>query len=199
MRDLAALFREHLDRNLAENRECPSAEHLDLCLPEHVEHVAPPAEHVEHVASSLEHLEHIAPPPEHMEHVELPRSDGRSPETTRPGALSTDPPAPVVDDEATVTLAKLELVGTGPGLRAGSGPQAAIACRLVLAHPTECSPELRALAERHQADITTLLAYRALIEQLRPAIDGPPPMPRGREGEGREARRMGLSPRSPLR
>jgi hypothetical protein len=94
------------------------------------------------------------------------RGDGHNLEV-RNGRLVCpgDPPAPVVDPEASRTLTILELAGTCPALR----PDGV----LDLAHPEHASPELRAAAHHHQADIAALLACRSLLEERWPVAASP--------------------------
>jgi hypothetical protein len=82
------------------------------------------------------------------------------PRLTRPGALPGDPPAPVVDAEATRVLTILELAGAAPSL----GPDG----RLELAHPERVSADLRAAVALHQDHIEAILEYRALLKRLFP-------------------------------
>ena len=82
------------------------------------------------------------------------------PRPSRRGALPGDPPAPVVDPEASRTLVILELADTQPCLQRDG--------QLGLAHPERASPDLRAAARLHQADIEATLRYRALLEQRWP-------------------------------
>jgi hypothetical protein len=91
------------------------------------------------------------------------------PRITRPGVCPGDPPAPVVDPEATRTLVVLEL--------AGAGPHPTPDGRLALAHPERVTPEERATAQRYAGDIAALLAYRARLEQLWPVTAEPLPPP----------------------
>ena len=91
------------------------------------------------------------------------------PRLTRPGVCPGDPPAPVVDPEAARTLVILELASTQPGLRPDG--------QLGLAHPQRASPDLRAAAQRHQADICALLSYRAMLEKRWPVAAEPLPPP----------------------
>ena len=79
---------------------------------------------------------------------------------TRPGVCPGDPPAPAVHSEATRVLCILELARTQPSLQPDG--------QLSLAHPEHVSPDLRAAARQHQADICALLDYRALLEQRWP-------------------------------
>jgi hypothetical protein len=89
------------------------------------------------------------------------------PRLTRPGVCPGDPPAPVVDPEATRTLVILEL--------AGAGPYPTPDGNLALAHPERVTPEERAAAQRHAGDIAALLDYRALLERLWPVTAEPLP------------------------
>jgi hypothetical protein len=80
---------------------------------------------------------------------------------TRPGALKDDPPAPVVDPDASCSLTVLELAGAGPHLTADG--------RLEITHPTRVTPAELATAQQHQAGISALLRYRELMEQTHAA------------------------------
>jgi hypothetical protein len=88
-----------------------------------------------------------------------------TPRPTRPGVCPGDPPAPVVDPQASRILAVLELAAVQPGLTPDG--------QLALAHPERVSPDLRAAAQLHQDDICALLAYRALLEELWPITAEP--------------------------
>jgi hypothetical protein len=77
---------------------------------------------------------------------------------TRPGALRGDPPAPVVDPDASRCLCIMELAGAAPRLTPDG--------RLELAHPERVTAAERATALQHGTDIAALLRYRDLMEQL---------------------------------
>jgi hypothetical protein len=81
-------------------------------------------------------------------------------------SLRGDPPPPVVDADASRTLAILELAGTEPSLQPDG--------HLTLTHPERVTASLRAEARRHRADIAAVLAYRALQEKLWSAEPLPP-------------------------
>jgi hypothetical protein len=88
-----------------------------------------------------------------------------APPDTRPGVCPGDPPAPIVDPEASRVLTILELAGAEPGLQPAG--------RLELAHPERASPDLRAAAQHHQADIAAMLTYRTGLEKRWPVTAEP--------------------------
>jgi hypothetical protein len=95
--------------------------------------------------------------------------EASEPRLFKPGVCPGDPPAPVVDPEASRTLVILELAGARPTLRPDG--------QWGLGRPEHASPELRAAAQLHQDGISALLVYRASLEKHWPVEAEPLPPP----------------------